>query len=234
MKKTYSLIAVDDEAPSLELTEWFCKRLPEIVFSGGFPGADAALEFLRNHTADIVLLDIEMAGMNGLDFARRSGRDTKIIFATAHRQFALEGFDLSAVDYLLKPYSAERFANAIRKAIAQLEMEAWKERNEAVLRIKVNYSNRTIPLKDILLLESLNNNIHLSMTGGETLVFRESLKHIMEQLPENRFVRIHRSYVVNISAVTAYGKQRVVVNARELPVSSAFRENFLRNMKSGS
>jgi DNA-binding LytR/AlgR family response regulator len=226
MLKKYRLIALDDESPSIRLIEKFCSENEQLHFVQGFTSAQKALEFLSAHKVDIVLLDIEMPGMNGLEFAAKCPKDVKIIFSTAFEQFALEGFNLSAIDYILKPYSPERFHTAVEKAIRIMELESLRKAEEEIL-VKVHYSNRRIKVNAICYIESLDDNITIHLTDNDSVTFRHTLKAFMQELPESRFIRIHRSFIIAVDKITSYQRNKVVVGTKELPIGLQYKDSFL-------
>lgn len=224
----FKLIAVDDEEPSLKLIEWFTGKLENIEYVKGFSNPLLALEFINQEAVDIIVLDIEMKGLNGLDFSKQKADNSKVIFSTAYAAYALEGFKVSAVDYLLKPYRFERFKEAIQKAANLIRLEqdftSNKEANE--ITIKVNYVNRVIRLDDILYLESLNNNVILHLVDGNKLEFRDTLKRLMSVLPSASFKRVHRSYLVNFSKVTSFTKSSLCLHDIKLPIGESYKVAF--------
>lgn len=225
---TYKLIVIDDEEPARRLAENFASRIPSLELVNSFASASTALEFLQNNEVDIVLADISMQGINGIEFARIKPGKSKIVFATAHEKYALEGFNLSAIDYLLKPYSFDRFSQALEKTINQIKMETAFQEKDAVIYCKINYSNYPVYLSQILFIESINNNLVIHLENGEQLSFRESLKSIIVQLPADQFIRIHRSYIVHLNKVTHYSRNKVVLAGHEFPVSDNYRSHFLQ------
>lgn len=227
MTRQYSLIAIDDETPSIRLIERFCSEIPHLRFVEGFNSAQKALDFLAENPIDILFLDIEMSGMSGLEFARKCPKNIKVIFSTAFEQFAIEGFNLSAVDYILKPYSAERFKQAVEKAIRIIELESLQKGPEEEIIVKVNYSNKKIKLDTILYIESLDDNITINLANRDSITFRNTLKAFTQELPAARFMRIHRSYVIALDKINSYQKNKVVIGEKELPVSIQYKEAFL-------
>lgn len=230
--RAYTLIAVDDNPLVIGLIGQLCKNHPEIVYLKGFNDSLEALDYLSKHAVDIVILDIEMPNLNGLEFAKKIQPPTRFIFSTSHKNYALEGFELSATDYLLKPYSFERFAMAIDKAINLINMEeASKPAAEAAIVVKSGYSNVKLFLKDIRYLESVEDYVIIHLDNGDSVKVRSTLKGISEELPKEQFVRIHRSYIVPLLRVTGYRKTKVLVGEIELPVSESYRTDFLDRMK---
>lgn len=226
MTKKYRLIAIDDESPSIRLIEKFCSENSNLWFLEGFTSAQKALDFLSANTVDLLFLDIEMSGMNGLEFARKCPKNVKIIFSTAFEQFAIEGFNLSAIDYILKPYSIDRFNQSVDKAIRMIELESLQKPEEEII-VKANYSNKRIKLDSILYIESLDDNITINLIDNETVTFRNTLKAFTQELPDNKFVRIHRSFVIALDKITSYQRNKVVVGDKELPIGLQYKDAFL-------
>lgn len=223
----YKLVAIDDEQPALDLIGFFTDKLENIEPVKLFSDAEEGLEFLKQNLVDIVLLDINMPGINGLKLKQMIDPSIKVIFATAHMNYAFAGFELSAVDYLLKPYSFDRYRIAIEKAINLIVLESGGEKEVNEITIKINYKNRSIVTDRIKYVESLNNNIIIHLYDGEMLSFRASLSTFISSLPSDKFLRIHRSYIIPIERVTAYNKQSVVIDDVELPLSEKYKDDFL-------
>lgn len=228
MNATYSIIVVDDEKPTLEIVEWYIKQSPNLKLEGTFVSPEKALEYLSKKVIDIVILDIEMIGMNGLDLARNLKGKSKIIFSTAFSNHAIEGYNLSAVDYLLKPYSSSRFNQAIEKAISQIEYERIKLKEQDTIVVTINYQKQVVPLLSIDLIESSNNNIQFHLSDGSILDFRDSLSNIQQRLPQNDFFKIHRSFIVPKSKISSFTSQYVVIGTKKIPISKSFKNDFIQ------
>lgn len=226
----YKLVAIDDEEPSVRLIEWFADKMDNIEFIKGFTSPEKALQFLHTQPVDILILDIEMPGLSGLDFAKMKQDKSKIIFSTAFPDYAVEGFNLSATDYLLKPYRFERFKEAIEKATYLLDFENNKnsEPEPDLFYVKVNYTTRPVTFNQVEYIESINNNISIHLVSGKTLVFRDTLKNLYERLPSSHFVRIHRSYIVPIKKIHAFNKQKVNLDKIELPVGEKYKNELVQ------
>lgn len=226
MARKYRLIALDDESPSIRLIEKFCSGNSKICFLAGFTSTQKALDFLSKNVVDIILLDIEMPGMSGLEIAKSCPKHVKIIFSTAFEQFAVEGFNLSALDYILKPYSIERFEKAIDKAIRMIELESLEKPDEEII-VKANYSNKRIKLDSILYIESLDDNITINLIDNESITFRNTLKAFSQELPSNNFMRIHRSFIIALDKINSYQRNKVIVGEKELPIGLQYKDTFL-------
>lgn len=225
--KKIKVILIDDEEPALDLLAFYAQKNPSLELKQRFSNGVSAQKWLTENSVDLVISDIEMPGLNGLELAKTLPSDTKIIFSTAYDNYAVQGFNLAAVDYLLKPYPAERFNQAISRAVDQIQLDHFKDQIEESIIIKVNYTNRTVYLSEILFIESVNNNLHLHLNNGDSLVFRASLKSICEQLPNERFFRIHRSFIVPKEKITAYNAHQVIIRNKELPISTPYKSDFL-------
>ncbi len=190
--KKINCIAIDDEPIALSIISQFCERLENIdllTYSNPHEGLQAIME----RYPDIAFLDIEMDDLNGLEIAQKLPESTCFIFTTAYINYALKGFDLDAVDFLNKPFSYERFKTAVEKAIRRLEYIRKKEEH---IIVKQEYNNVLIPLSDILYIEAMENYCKIFRRKGHYTLSRMNLKAVTELLPESRFIRIHRSFIV--------------------------------------
>ena len=230
MNKKYKMIAVDDEHLSTRLIENFAQNHERLTYLQSFNNPEAALQFVLENGIDIIILDIEMPEINGLEFAGKCPPNTKIIFSTAYHQFAVEGFNLSATDYLLKPYSPERFNNALEKAINQLDLEfkiqAVQDTRAEFIIVRSNYVNQKIPLENIRYIESFDDYITIHLEGKDPVTVRKSMKKILEEIPPGKFMRIHRSYAVSLDKVIKFQKSKVVIGKTELPVSNQYKDQL--------
>ena len=196
--KKFSCIAIDDEPLALLVITQFCERFGNLDLST-FSEPRIGLEEIKRHKPDLVFLDIEMNSINGLDIAHALPRECCFIFTTAHAQYALNGFDLDAVDFLHKPFAYERFKKAVEKAIRRIETEKVPEN----IVIKQEYANVTIPINDILYIEAMENYTKIFRENGGYIP-RTNMKTIQEILPEENFLRIHRSYIVPIEKIEIF------------------------------
>lgn len=219
-------IAVDDEPPALELLEHFCSRTDFISLQKIFTRPAAALEYLSNHETDLLFLDIQMPSMTGIDFARAIKRDPPVIFTTAYSQYAVEGFNLNAVDYLLKPYTYDRFLQAVTKARNLLEQPATKP--ATYITVRSDYALVKIPTTDIRYIESLDNYLKIHLTNAKPILVRMTLKSIVEQLPAEEFIRVHRSFVVPLGQVKNVRNKTIYIGDVEIPVSSNYEPEFMK------
>ena len=197
-------IAIDDEPPALKLIENFCGRTEGLVLDKTFTMPAEALKHLRRFPVDLLFLDIQMPSVNGIDFYKMVKQDTMVIFTTAFSEYAVEGFNVSAVDYLLKPFTLGRFQQAVAKAAEYYNYK--KQGNTETPRyifIRADYSLLKIALTDIIYIEGLDDYLKIHIAGSQPVVARMTMKAILEKLPAAAFVRIHRSYIVPFNRIEA-------------------------------
>lgn len=229
--RTFTLIVVDDHPLIVRFVKQLCTYHNNIEFLRGFNNPLEAKAFLDHNKVDIVVLDIEMPNMTGLELASFIKPPTYFIFSTSHENFALDGFKLSAVDYLLKPYSYDRFEVAIDRAIRMISLEeGLLEGAEPVLVVKSNYNNAKLVLKEIQYIESIDDYVFIYRDNAQPVKVRKSLKAMLDELPRDKFVRIHRSYIVPYARITGYQKSRVCIGEKELPLSASYKNEFLASM----
>lgn len=226
MNEPVKCVAVDDEPLALDVIAKFCDRIGGLELRA-FSNPVEGLEFIADKKPEIVFLDIEMEGINGLDIASRLPEGTCFIFTTAYLHYALDGFDLDAVDYLHKPFAFSRFQTAVAKALRRLGREALKSPGQCIV-VKQDYSNISIPLDDILYVEAMEGYSKIYRLSGEHIVTRQILKNICSMLPEDEFVRIHRSFVVSRSKVRSFTRQEICLpGGVTLPVGRQYAPGIM-------
>lgn len=219
--KNITCIAIDDEPMALLVVEQFCRRKGGMELTT-FSEPRVGLEEICRRKPDLVFLDIQMNSLNGLEIADRLPRECCFIFTTAYAEYALDGFDLDAVDFLHKPFSYERFEVAVEKALRRIH--ARRPSTFESLVVKQEYNNVSIPLSDILYVEALGNYVKIVRASGGHVLTRTNLKAITDLLPADDFLRIHRSYVVPVASVVSFTRSRVMLKGREegLPVGTQY------------
>lgn len=220
-------IAIDDEPLALKVIQKFAAKAGSIELPGCFTQTHEAVRFLEETRVDLMFLDIHMPSISGIDFLRRLKSPPKVIFTTAYSEYAVEGFNLNAVDYLLKPFTYERFRSAVDKAVFQLKGSMPEANPDPHLMIRADYSLIKVYLKDILLIESLDNYVKLHLLGQKPVLARMPLKTIADMLPKTAFVRIHRSYVVPLARVKSIRSKTVYIEGYELPVGNSFERELM-------
>ena len=219
-------IAVDDELPALSLLENFCKRVDFIELQKVFNKPNEALRYLQQFPVDLIFLDINMPALTGIDLYKSIRQNTMVIFTTAYSEYAVEGFNLNAVDYLLKPFTFDRFLQAMNKVRAAAKIT--DDQKEKYLFIRADYSLIKIATEDILYIEGLDDYLKIHIYNDKPVIARMTLKNILEKLPAADFVRVHRSYVVPISRIKSVRNKVIYIDNDEIPVGNSYEENFLK------
>ena len=238
-------IALDDEPPALRVLTHFCGQVDFIDLQKTFTRTDEALRHLAQFPTELLFLDINMPSMSGLDFykaltATSAGQTqpVSVIFTTAYAEHAVEGFTLNAVDYLLKPFTFERFRQAANKAH---EFYRWQQRAdkaaESHIYVRADYTLHKIALADITYIEGLDDylKIHLQPTGPASdkpdlprpIVARMTMKAMLERLPATDFMRVHRSYIVPLKRIDAVRNKLISIGNRDLPIGTSYEADFL-------
>lgn len=231
-------IAVDDEPLALGLVCSFIEKTPFLKLAGQYSSAVEALEAIHNLDIDLIFLDIQMPDLTGIEFARvldkKEGRTPKIIFTTAFNHFALEGYKVDALDYLLKPFNYEEFLRAATKGQSYVELvhKASQSSSPAELRddflfLKVEYQMYRILYQDILYMEGLKDYVKVHLKGEpKPLLSLISLKALEDKLPASKFMRVHRSYIVNLDQISAITKNSIQIDGQHIPVSDQYKDSF--------
>lgn len=228
-------IAVDDEPLALKLVQTFIAQTPFLELTASCDNAVEAMELIREKQPDILFLDINMPNLTGMELARllqeQPGTLPKIIFTTAYNHYAIEGYKVNAVDYLLKPFSYEEFLRAANKVLLQTQeasnqMQTITADDEFIF-LKVEYQWVRISLKDILYIESLKDYVKVHLDDSQkTVLSLISLKALEEKLPSSKFMRIHRSFIVCLDKINAISKNSVFIGKTEITVGEQYKEAF--------
>lgn len=223
-------IAIDDEPPALKVIENFCGKIDSVDLQKTFTMPNEALKYLRKFPVDLLFLDINMPSISGIDLYKSVEQNTMVIFTTAYSEFAVEGFNLNAVDYLLKPYTFERFQQAVAKAneFYNYSNSNTEKGQEQFLFIRADYSLVKINLNDIIYIEGLDDYMKIHMQNQKPLVARMTMKGILEKLPPNEFVRVHRSYIVPFTRVKNVRNKTIQLENVEIPIGSSYEKEFLK------
>lgn len=229
-------VIVDDEPLALNLLESYVKKTPFLRLVAKCSGGEEAFEVFRNNKIDVAFFDIQMPGINGLELSRMV-ENCSIIFTTAFEQYALEGFRVNAMDYLLKPFSYAEFLVAANKALKQAEMIAAAKAapNNPGLKsivVKADYRQQVVPTDDISYIEGVRDYIKIMMDDGSHVQTLMSLKVIEEMLPTNNFIRVHRSFIVNIDKVKTIERNNIVFGKVYVPISDSYKDDFNRLLAS--
>ncbi|MFL5754218.1 MAG: LytR/AlgR family response regulator transcription factor [Bacteroidia bacterium] len=225
-------IALDDEPPALSVIEAFCERTDFIDLQKTFSGTVEALKYLRKYPVELIFLDIQMPSMSGIEFSRHLPEDVMVIFTTAFSEYAVEGFNLNAVDYLLKPFTFQRFTQAASKAN---EIYVSRNKKEDVLQkhllVNADYSLQKIPFADIVCIEGLDDYLKIHLVSKKTLVTRMTMKSMAERLPETVFVRVHRSFIIPLSRIESVRNKLIYLADKEIPIGNSYAADFFAKFK---
>ncbi len=223
-------IAIDDEPPALRVLENFCSEVDFIRLLKTFTRPNEALDYLLREPADLIFLDIQMPSISGLELYKSLGQSTMVIFTTAHSEYAVEGFNLSAVDYLLKPFTRERFVQAVQKArehYSHLQHAGDRQIPPPHLLIRADYSLIRVPHADILFVEGLDDYLRIHLQNGRNIVARMTMKHLLSLLPAADFARVHRSFIVALGRIERIRGKVITVSGRDIPVGRMYEDDFL-------
>lgn len=218
---------VDDEPLAVKLLEAHIAKIPALQLVGKCQDAMEAFTLLQKQPVDLLFLDIQMPHLNGIQFLQSLSVKPKTIFTTAYREFAVEGFELEAVDYLLKPVTFERFFKAVGRVLKQQPLQQMPEQaadNDYIIFRSEGFQHRIL-LKDIRYIESQGNDIHVYLRVGATLVVKHAIGDLISQLAGRGFVRIHRSFIINARYVTAFNQSEMQLGERAIPVGRSYKEN---------
>lgn len=234
-------IAVDDEPLALDLISRYIEQTPFLELKGAFSSAIEALSFINQAEIQVIFMDIQMPDLSGMELARvldgkKDSDQTRIIFATAYHQFAIEGYKVDALDYLLKPYSYEDFLKAATKALHYFKrsQEAAPARKEAsdqatdYIFLKVEYQLVKVKLNDISYVEAYKDYVKVHLQSKTSpLLSLTTLKNMQELLPEDRFLRVHRSFIVNLDQIDSVTKNTIHIRTQEISIGDNYKEAFL-------
>jgi len=227
----FQCLIVDDEPLALDLLEGYVNKTPSLSLAGRCNSAFQAMELLDNLNIDLIFLDIQMPGLSGLDFSRSLQKGPKVILTTAFEQYALEGFKVDALDYLLKPISYPEFLNAVNKAKRWLELndKAAVPESRTSIFVKTDYKLVQIELNTILYIEGLKDYVKIYQKGVEKPILTlMSMKSLEENLPDTLFMRVHRSFIVNLEKIRTIERNRIVFGKNFIPISDNYKEKFQR------
>ena len=221
---------IDDEPLAVELMEGYVRKTPFLTLCGSFGSGSAAFDMLRDRPVDLLFCDIQMPGLSGMELSRMLPADTRVIFTTAFSRYAVEGFRVNAVDYLLKPISYADFLAAAQKALEWFELKHRAGAPADDLRsifVKTEYRLRQIELERILYIEGLKDYVKIHVEGEPHPVLSlMSLKSLEEQLPADRFIRVHRSYIVQPAKIRTIERNSIVFGRERIPISENYRQAF--------
>ncbi|MFP3834323.1 LytR/AlgR family response regulator transcription factor [Chryseobacterium sp. SIMBA_028] len=219
-------IIVDDEPLAISLIENYVQKIPffELVFSTENPVL--ALEFLKKNESDLIFLDIQMPELTGINFMKINGDKQKYVLTTAYSEYAMNGYEHNVIDYLLKPISFERF---MKSALKVKERFAFSDEVDSHFFVKSSGQQHRISFKDILYIESIKDYVNIRISDEEYIVL-DTLKSMENQLPDS-FVRIHKSFIINLDKIKSIGAKKLMLSEQEIPIGDSYRANLLEKLK---
>jgi two-component system LytT family response regulator len=229
-------IAIDDEPLALKQIQLYIGKTDFLSLEGSFSSAVEAFAKVNETHPDLLFVDINMPELNGIDFVKMLDYPVMIIFTTAYNEYAVEGFKLDAVDYLLKPISYADFLKAANKAKELFEMrhnaKETVSMNQDYLFVKSEYRVIRIKFEDIKYIESQREYVCIHLTDGTSIMTLLSMKSVEERLPKNYFMRVHRSFIVNLNKITVIERQRIVFDKKTyIPIGDLYKDNFEEYLK---
>ena len=236
-------IAIDDEPLALRQIKSYIERTESLSLVATCRSAIEAQQILEEQKIDLIFVDINMPDLNGIDFVRSLAGNYFVIFTTAYSEFALEGFKLNAIDYLLKPFTYDEFTKAIQKVVSLVDLvnrchaaENAMAANEAesadkeYISVKADYKTQLVRIADIVYLESASEYVRLHIEGSATITTLFRLKNMETTLPQDSFLRVHRSYIVNLKRISSYTKGRIFLdNGEYIPLGENYKERFFEH-----
>lgn len=214
-------IVLDDEPLSLELIEDFCIKTNEVNLIKKFTNPKEALKYLRNFPVDVIFLDINMPNLSGIDVLKHINQNTEVIFITAHSEYAVESYNLNAIDYLLKPFEYERFLTAVKKVKAKIQIENSEQ--EAIF-VRSDYRLIKVYLSEIQHIESQADYLTIVYKNQNRIVTRMTMIELLAMLPSATFIRVHRSFIVPISEIKIIRDKKILLNSIEIPIGISYEK----------
>lgn len=230
-------LIVDDEPLAIRLIEKHIAKIDALEVVATCNTALKAFELLNSQSIDLLFLDIKMPNITGIEFLKNLKNPPKTILTTAYRDYALEGYDLGVVDYLLKPITFERFFKAVDRFLSESsksEVKIKESKENEFIVIKSGIKNYKIDVKDILYIESLKDYIKINTIDGKSITSKYKISDIEAEFDVNYFLRIHRSFIINSAKITAFTTNEIEINGVEIPIGASYKENallFLEELK---
>jgi DNA-binding LytR/AlgR family response regulator len=231
MEKKISCLIVDDEPLALNLLESYVNKTPFLELKGKYNSPIEALEQLHSEKIDLLFLDIQMPDLTGIELSKSIDKNTKVVFTTAFSEYALEGYKVNALDYLLKPFNYQEFLNAAMKARELIELTekqtTAEKADKKFIFVRSEYKQLKIQLADILYIEGLKDYVKIWLVNQpHPILSLMSLKHIDEELPHDNFMRVHRSFIVALDKIQAVERGQILINKERITVADQYKEAF--------
>jgi len=229
--KPIRCLVVDDEPPAREIVKRYIAELPLLELAGECGNALQTMSFLQQHPVDLLFLDIKMPQLSGTGLLKVLKHPPKVIFTTAHAEYALEGYELDVVDYLLKPVQFERFLKAVHKVIqlpvAEPAAPSVEIKKEAFIYFRADRKMVKVLLNDILYIESMKDYVKVYTTAG-VIITKQSIRSLEAMLPEQLFVRTHRSFIVSLQKIKSFTTELIEIDKAEVPIGKLFRNGVMK------
>lgn len=229
----YTCIIVDDEPLALDVLERHIEKIPDLQLMKRCNSAFEAMEALHGEEVDIMFLDIQMPGLTGLDLLKNLKNPPIVIFTTAYSEYAVEGFELDALDYLMKPISFERFFKAVNKAIHHIQLEENDNHDgatpaeEGYIFVKADKKIVKVRLNDILYIEGLKDYVMI-YTSEQRIITLQTMKNLEDRLPASQFIRVHRSFIISIDKLKSVSGNFVEVKDKQIPLGKHYKDDFMK------
>lgn len=234
MNNQFKCIIVDDEPMAREIIESFIEKTPSLQLLASCKSAMEAIPFINKDIVDVFFLDINMPDINGLGLAKIIGKKSHVIFTTAYRDYAIDGFNLQATDYLLKPIAFDRFLQAVQKVYANTDNRQKRNtveetKNKESIFVRADRKMVKIDFDNIIYIESIGDYLKIYL-NKKTITTRETITKLAQVLPQNRFMRVHRSYIVPISKISSYTNEYIELDKKAIPISRSYKESVLQKL----
>ncbi len=227
-------LLIDDEPPAREILRRYVEAVPVLEFAGECENALQAISFLQQNEVDLIFLDIRMPRLNGNDFLKAIKNPPAVIFTTAHAEYALEGYELDVIDYLLKPIQLDRFVKAVNKAFAfkgqgmvEINPVIKPTEHESFIYFRAHRKMVKVMHNDILYIEGMKDYIKV-VTANEVIITKQSLNSVEAMLPEKQFIRTHRSFIVSLPKIKSYTHEIIEISKNEIPIGKFYRNDVLK------
>jgi DNA-binding LytR/AlgR family response regulator len=226
-------IAIDDEPSALRIIREFCSKIQSVNMIGTFTNPYDSIYTINNNQVDLIFLDIVMPQVSGLEFLKTLYKPPMVVFTTAFKEYAFEGFENDAVDYLVKPFAFERFLKAVNKAFQLSRFKnpviAANDETHVIpkgfLMVKVEYTTIRVDLIDILYIEGLKDYVKIH-TEGKLILTKTTMKNLIEKLPSDSFLRVHKSYIISLVKIDMIENSRIVIGNQRIPIGESYRSSF--------
>ncbi|MBR3981066.1 MAG: response regulator transcription factor [Bacteroidales bacterium] len=222
-------LIVDDEPLAREILGQYVSQSDELQLVGACKNANEVVELLQKESVDVLFLDIQMPGISGMALMKSLENPPLVVFTTAYDQYAVEGYEVSAVDYLLKPISPDRFKKAVEKVREMIQYKKSSSRDLNYMFIRADYQDIKVMFDDILYVEGLKDYVKV-VTKEKRIITLTNIKGMLEKLPQDRFIRVHKSYIVAKDKVQTVKGTILTIDDKEIPIGLTFKDNFMKGM----